>query len=135
MMSVKRPLRSFSLYDSQRKLQHRRGGRSGFRNFLATIGHAARPILKGVERGLMAYGKQKLAKKVGVDAVQYGSDLLKQLAGNEHAGAAKALVSHYKQPGGGGAGASAEQSWMEGADPGRDQQAHPRDVLLLKGGA
>ena len=80
MMSVKRPLRSFSLYDSQRKLQHRRGGRSGFRNFLATIGHAARPILKGVERGLMAYGKQKLAKKVGVDAVQYGSDLLKQLA-------------------------------------------------------
>ena len=80
MMSVKRPLRSFSLYDSQRKLQHRRGGRSGFRNFLATIGHAARPILRGVERGLMAYGKQKLAKKVGVDAVQYGSDLLRQLA-------------------------------------------------------
>ena len=73
-------MRSFSLYDSQRKLLHQRGGRSGFRNFLASIGHAARPILRGVERGLMNYGKQKLAKKIGVDAVQYGSELLKDLA-------------------------------------------------------
>ena len=75
-MSVKRTRRSFSLYDSQRK--GRRGG-SGFSKFLASIGHAARPILRGVEKGLVGWGKQKLAKKIGERAVNFGSNLLKDL--------------------------------------------------------
>ena len=78
-MSVKRHTRSFSLYDSQRKRQM--GGRkSGFSRFLASIGHATRPILRDVERGLVGWGKQKLAKKIGGEAVQFGSDLLKSVA-------------------------------------------------------
>ena len=79
-MSVKRPLRSFSLYDSQRKLRHQRGGKSAFRNFLTSLGHAARPILREAERGLMNWGKQKLAKKVGVESINLGSNILKGLA-------------------------------------------------------
>ena len=78
-MTPKRVLRSFSLWDSERKKggwKRRRGGKSKFRQFLASIGHAVRPLFKDAEKALINRGKEKLAQRFGSEAINVGSRIL-----------------------------------------------------------
>ena len=56
-------LRAFSLYESQD--EGRRGGRSKFRDFLASVGKTFRPVLNQLASGLASKGTRVLAKKLG----------------------------------------------------------------------
>ena len=81
-MTLKRVLRRFSLYDNNIRRggrKGRQGGKSKFREFLAKVGHTVRPLLRDAEKVLINKGKEKLAKRIGSSAVNFGTSLMSNL--------------------------------------------------------
>lgn len=92
-----RKLRTFSLFESQRK----RGGRSKFRDFLASLGHVMRPYLNRLATvgasALTDKVTQAMGKTVGKNAIAVGSSIIGQLAKEK----TEKLLDNIKGRGGG----------------------------------
>ena len=93
-----RKLRTFSLFESQRK----RGGRSKFRDFLASLGHVMRPYLNRLATvgasALTDKVTQAMGNTVGKNAIAVGSSIIGQLAKEK----TEKLLKNIKGRGGGG---------------------------------
>ena len=88
-MTPTRVLRRFSLLDDRLRRgggirgRRRRGGRNKFTQFLASLGHTVRPFFKLAEKALINKGKEKLAQKIGSEAVNSGTRILTDLVKNK----------------------------------------------------
>ena len=93
-----RRLRTFSLFESQRK----KGGKSRFRAFLSNLGHVMRPYLNRLATvgasALTDKVTQAMGKSVGKNALELGSKIISEVA----KGKTEKLLNHIKGGGGGG---------------------------------
>ena len=71
-------MRFFSLY-GDRYGNEKRGGSSGFKNFLRTLGKMSRPVLKKLEHSIGNVISDKLGRRAATNAVQLGSNMLGDL--------------------------------------------------------
>ena len=90
-----RRLRTFSLFESQRK----RGGKSKFRDFLTNLGHVMRPYLNRLATvgasALTDKVTQAMGRSVGKNALELGSRIIQDVA----KGKTDKLLNHIKGAG------------------------------------